>query len=490
MLQLRKKLFSILALGSLALLLYTFALSTFVRSKQLLKIPSFLTLLYTIFFMGIILAFYYLFLKDKLRIRPAHFIIGLCVLTFVPRFLWIVLVDTKPVSDFAFYNDYAINITKGLFKSYDKTCLVFPHRFGYPFILSLIYKLFGINLFAGKIFNIFLSVCTSILIYWIGARSFNEKTGRISSLLYAIWPSQIMYSSVLASEHSFIVFFTLSIALFIMAQYKFKGKMSIILPASAGISLALSQFVRPVASLLFAVFVICIFILNRYKQPLSKSIFNKVKLLGFILIGYVLSVALLNYTVSSLTGVSIWRSSSGYNLLVGTNSKSSGTYNNEDAHILSEYNWDFKKVHSAAKQKALERIKSNPLEFIYLIEDKFIIMWGDEAYGPLWSTVDFNSETPSSKWFDQHIHLLLIISQAYYIAILIFAFIGCAVIYKKRRYKAAAFLLIFLAHIGAYTFFEVQSRYHFPAILYMLIIAAYGINCGFSTVIQTKTRAA
>ncbi len=55
-----------------------------------------------------------------------------------------------------------------------------------------------------------------------------------------------------------------------------------------------------------------------------------------------------------------------------------------------------------------------------------------------------------------------------------FALIGVWFLLKNIFYDSMQFVLIFLAHVGAYTFFEVQARYHYPAVVFMLIIAAYG----------------
>lgn len=52
-------------------------------------------------------------------------------------------------------------------------------------------------------------------------------------------------------------------------------------------------------------------------------------------------------------------------------------------------------------------------------------------------------------------------------------------IYKMRNNAnilSAVPLLIFLGHVAAYSLFEVQSRYHYPAIVFMLIYSAKGIQ--------------
>ena len=88
-----------------------------------------------------------------------NFLITSAIVIILLRLIWIIPVPTLPYSDFESYNNFAIYIAKQfpahlLFINYNE------RGFGYCFLLGMIYKLFGINLFIAKLLNVFLSALT------------------------------------------------------------------------------------------------------------------------------------------------------------------------------------------------------------------------------------------------------------------------------------------------------------------------------------------
>jgi len=274
-----------------------------------------------------------------MNINRPIFIILLTLSTFIPRFMWVFLVDTAVVSDFYLFHNYAVNAGKGLFTAYDITYTIFPFKVGYPLLLSLFYRLFGTDLLIAKLLNVITSVCLAILVYWIGRLSFGENAGRIAGMLFSFWPSQIMYNSVAASEHIFTVFFVLSLGLFIkMVTCLSHGKVSTkiyILSLSAGISLALAHFIRPFSTIAFPAIVIYLFIFVKVKNNFKENILQNVKLLMPTLLGFIVCFSLISISLLNVVKLPIWTSPIGFNLLVGTNYNSSGMYNAEDEKIIA-----------------------------------------------------------------------------------------------------------------------------------------------------------
>lgn len=472
------KIYLLLIYISIILLGYIFILSVFVKSPSMLNIPSFLVLtavglLCTAMFWGV--RFYH-----RIKISNRNFLIILVLATIMPRLIWILLVNSQPDSDFILFNEYAVNASKGVFTVFNPTYTVFPFKFGFPLVISVIYKIFGSNLIDAKLFSVLISVCTALQIYSISRRIFNDHVGRITGLLYSLWPAQIMLTSVLASEHIFLLFLLLSIQLFLKTIDHTGIRKNMAYPIVTGISLAITQFIRPVALILVPIFIVYLFLFKPSQECKIKSILFKCKTTVTVGVIFVLSFLILTLPLSGLIGVPIYKSSSGFNLLIGTNFASNGAYNKEDSKIITEFIYDYAKIHKEAMTRAINRILANPLSFTMLMERKYITQWGSEDYGVYWSMRKTGYSNAVGQFLINSPRLLNAASQIYYIFVLLLSIIGCLYCIKNRHYQIIIFLLLFQGLFIAHTFLEVQSRYHFPAMPAFIIMAGYGYYCAVS----------
>ena len=64
---------------------------------------------------------------------------------------------------------------------------------GYPFYLSLLYRVFGPVIIIPRFIKAFLSAYTCILIYRLSSRTFGESTGRMAGIMAALMPNLIIY---------------------------------------------------------------------------------------------------------------------------------------------------------------------------------------------------------------------------------------------------------------------------------------------------------
>ncbi|WP_028986882.1 glycosyltransferase family 39 protein [Thermicanus aegyptius] len=457
---------------TVVLLLYALLLAIFVRTPGLVNYPAYLISIASFFVIfSLVLSVRFLWNRS---VNDVLFMILLMIAVLLPRALWIMFVDTKPFSDFDLYHQYALNASLGKFHLWDKTVLVFPHRIGFPLLLSFFYKIFGGSLLTARILNLFFSFLSAVLLYLIGNEIFQKKVGQIAALLFSLWPSQIMYNSVIASEHIFIFFFLFSLYFYILAIKKQMRSLKAIYFALSALFLSISQFIRPIALMLIPIFFLSILFLST--QPgWRRRILHGIKVVSFMTVVFLLFFGIFCYIAYQLTGINMFKSSSGYNLLVGTNVKSNGVYNDEDARILEEFHYDFDTVHHEAQKRAIHRVLSSPLNFMRLLEKKYAIMWGDDSYGAGWSLHDISHPNKISNKLVHHKLSLIVLSQCYYIAVLFFALFGSLFALKEINFYGLPILLVFWIHVVAYSFLEVQSRYHYPAIILLLILSAYGL---------------
>jgi len=193
---------------------------------------------------------------------------------------------------------------------------------------------------------------------------------------------------------------------------------------------------------------------------------------------------MLTIPISNKIGVPIYRSSSGFSFLIGTNFAHNGTYNSDDVKIIKEFNRDYNLLHQESRKRAMERIISNPRNFFLLMEKKYVIQWGNEDFGFYWSTAKVDHTNKIGEFLINRPRKINTMTQLYYLLILLFSIIGCIKYKSKHIYPIMLFVMLFFGVFATQTFLEVQTRYHFSAIPTFIMMAGYGL-CHFSS-INTK----
>ena len=64
---------------------------------------------------------------------------------------------------------------------------------GFPFYLTVIYKVFGTSIIFARIINALLSTFTCLLVYRMSSRTFGEETGRMAAIMMVFMPNLIIY---------------------------------------------------------------------------------------------------------------------------------------------------------------------------------------------------------------------------------------------------------------------------------------------------------
>ncbi len=76
---------------------------------------------------------------------------------------------------------------------------------GYPLVLAGLFKLFGPSLLAAKLFNAVLGAITAVLVYALGAKIAGRRAGIVAGGLMALFPSQIFFSTTIMTEPLFVM---------------------------------------------------------------------------------------------------------------------------------------------------------------------------------------------------------------------------------------------------------------------------------------------
>ncbi|MDW7671513.1 MAG: glycosyltransferase family 39 protein [Bacillota bacterium] len=510
-------------------------LGVFTRGPELLEFPSTLFILYSLLLAAAFAGLFRLVEKMTFLHKPFVFPVLVTGLAFVPRYIWIRLVETTPLWDFARYLNYARSIVAGDPGAIADIRGVFPHLTGYPLVLSWVMRIFGTEVSVARWFNLFCTLAAVLLLYQLGKTAFSPGVGRGAALLFALWPGQVFYSSVLGAEHLFVMLMLAALFRFALSlekeqqpgrllQHTALGRFNLPLASwgvalAAGAVLAVAHIVRPVASLLFPAFFLYLLVKpvvlpQRDEQALHSevsslrseenlmhqdqenpasalsnrqnrrdgsvwriAITRRVPLFAFLLAGFFLVLSVLNAFYEPQVLVPLGKTGAGFNLYVGTNKESRGMWNPEDWAIIGEYEYDFDRIHEEAWNRGIERIQEDYRDFLLLAERKFAIQWSVSDYGFYWGMLELDRVTAVSLWAEANRTELQVASQVYYLSLLWLVLLG---LWKTRKNRLASFntliAILFFGFIAMHTLIEVQSRYHHSLVPLFMLSAAYGAS--------------
>ncbi|MEW6535323.1 MAG: hypothetical protein AB1454_06845 [Candidatus Auribacterota bacterium] len=191
------------------------------------------------------------------RAVPILLSIGLAV-----RIISLVGIPNQQVSDFQIYHELASAMADGQGFAYTGTTGLqedvaiylnnatakppLPTAFrpiGYPAMLSIIYRIFGANPLYGKLFNLLLSLIAGICVYYL-LLPIHRETAFFGSLLWLIYPTNILAANLLGTELPF--------AVALLAGTVLIGRISdtrtpadIIFAVTAGLLFGLATLIRP-----------------------------------------------------------------------------------------------------------------------------------------------------------------------------------------------------------------------------------------------------
>lgn len=161
----------------------------------------------------------------------------------------------------------------------------------------------------------------------------------------------------------------------------------------------------------------------------------------------------------------------GYNLYVGFNEKSSGTWNQDEADLLFYYNdhfleWTADDVQRQMLKEAKKRIKGG-ISFGELFLQKLIIFLGNDrgAVGYASTVLDEEFRT-----------VLAWLSDGFYYVLLTLSLAGAAAVLKRNPRSAVVLAVLYAIGLTlAHMLVEVAVRYHYSLTVTFVILAAAGI---------------
>ncbi len=273
------------------------------------------------------------------------------------------------VDDASSWDTVAVNLTQGIgFYEDNHPTAVRPPV--YPLFLAGIYKVFGHSILAARLFQIFLSALTAVLIFALSKKIFNENISLFSGLVCAVYPPLIIYSTIIGSETLFI--FLMAASLYALSAAYETGRLKDFV--LTGLLLGVTNLCR--STLVFYPF---------FLAPLLLWVHKKISSVRGLILSFVAALLVISpWTVRNYRcfgGLMLVNVSAGQLFWSGTLKETDGRYV-ENAFqgyrrfdpfvkdVLVPIEWEREMFRAG-----MENIRADPLNFAKLTALKFFRFW-------------------------------------------------------------------------------------------------------------------
>ncbi len=434
--------------------------------------------------------------NPKMLTAVEAILITLVVISAVAVRLWIIRnLPVQPESDFQTYYKIAELLANGTLlrdgTGYCDYISQFPHVIGYPYILSKIFMVFGPSVKAGLYLNLTASVLSILFVNRIGRLTCGRAGGFLAMLLVAFWPSQILYINQLASEP---VFMCLTLLCIWIIAYLFKIPASVkasrilMLYVILGTLLGMAGAVRPVAIILLVAMIICTITYRAKASDISragliKSLMSRgwigatIVLVSYLVCSLIISGATAKTIDRELPGSTV---SFGYNLMVGLNMESKGTWNEEDSKFLNDRYMDTgsaQEAHKASRNEAVKRLTKDPLGIANLMFEKYTMLWWNDDYGAYWNLLFLEQQGNLTADKRELINDITIWNNVYYIICVYLSLVaGIFLWFRKSVGTKNVLILYFIGTALLHMILESQGRYHYNILPVFALLAVSGLT--------------
>lgn len=401
------------------------------------------------------------------------------IVAFLFKFLFALFVQTPQYSDFVLYHQVITLIRQGdlsfLANAYWQK---WGYQIGFPFFMMPFAWLFEGDVFALVVVNLVYAAGAAIFVYLICEKVAGQRAGVFASLLFVLWPTAFGLAPLLTNQQITLFFTLFGVYLFLRGWEK-GGKPGMALMACAGLLLAVGQTVRPEAMIILAAMAVAVLLGVQWSFAWLRG-----KLLPFavLFLSFLLSTTILNGLIMWALPGSIGSKNTFplYKFVIGLNADSKGLYSHADAKELFAGIDDTEERDQLAREVILSRLRQSPSTLLKLWDQKNRIMWTSDyyhfpAFAPFESD-DMVTVGPVSMNAKRWNGLFALADSVY--GVLVFGAAALAAFLQARRKRLNLFVLIFMAYSLIYLFIEVQWRYRYLPMTFLLIAAVYLLKDG------------
>jgi hypothetical protein len=404
----------------------------------------------------------YLFISDKKKfisgIVNSIRIKQILILAFLLRICWVLFSGIIQTSDFALYDQTAIEILNGAnILNYISN----SRNVGTSVFISAHYWLFG-TYQAIPLFSIaILSMVQIILINKILNKIVGRYYSKFATLIIAIFPEHILLNNLLGSD---VIFSTLC-CLGIYLTFKFfnSPNKNIFYMLLVGLTYGLSHWIRSTALIFLISNLLFIFVTEKLTK--NSFYYSSPLILGFFIV--ISPIIYHNYSIKKKIDIKPIHGQFGKSLLIGTfyegDGRISGWKKKENHKYLRNQVMKYKlnKLDSnyfkddIYTKIAIQRMTHSPFKFLKLVcKYKLTNLWG------ITSGLGFSLETSIlKKW----INLIWGLSEIFHKIVLLLSGFIMLVLWKRHVIINDVRVILVWAALGTtilHTFLESHPRYH------------------------------
>ena len=421
----------------------------------------------------------------NVKIPDVSLAILLALLAFLPRLASIHLLDIKPESDFGAIHQMAVAWASNQYTPVQSTFTHPIYSNNSVVVFGLLYKIFGPDILVIKLFNTLCAILTTILLYYAGRRLFGRTYGIAAALLFAFFPTAILYVNILSSEHLYILFSALFLFVYIYtllkpAQSDLKTLVTRCIGYLVlGVIIALNDAFRPFGAINLIAMVITdlVFLPRPYR---SKQTFYRLVPIPLTILAYLVLMQIPVHLYEQMNQTRYINMKSA-NILIGMNFVTSGRYNEKDwqyaNQVLADAGDDESQFNRVILNTVIERVKTHPRQVLSLIIDKTRVTWSGDL-GTM-------SATTGTNVLDIYtIRRYAFTANKYYLGIIVLLMLASIITPLHSTAARKAYLLTSLCILG-FTLLqfiaEAQDRYAIVLLPFFSFIAAGSIAAFLKT---------
>ena len=391
-----------------------------------------------------------------------HFGLILFIVSFVIRLIFIIVAKFPQVFDFATLLEASEMFAKG---DYSFNTWFHFHTWGYQtaFVIyqGILLKLFN-SIFLLKLLNVIYSSLIVVIVYKLGLKiSKNEKSARIVSLLYMIFPFYLFLNSVLLNSHLATLLSYIGIFFILKNEAKYKDYFI------GSILIAFGNLIRPEGIIIILTLIIYK-IVTLKKENIKKIIISLLIFLSSYFI--ICNAASFLVKTSNINPSGLDNKDPMWKFLLGFNYETCGYYTDDDAVFQVDKKTEIAEI----KRRALEDIPRTGKLMICKV-DRFWLSSGLENEMGSFNDKSFNVFGINIK-FSLIKGMAISLNKGINIIILALMLLGLIVNRKNIKDEILFFLIMVLITFGIYLFIEIQPRYLYFIHVAVFALATLGIN--------------
>ena len=415
--------------------------------------------------------------------------------SFIIRIIFIQQFPMEPSSDYKTYYEIAKLINSDTLLvdgvGYCEYISMFPHVYGYSYVLSIALRIFGDSVWTGQMLNVVCALIACFFVWRCSIMLAGRASGLIALAVSAFWPSQILYNNMLAAEYVFSAMFFFCMWFFLRLVYVdiSSGRAQsglFIKHIVLGVCIGLTSAIRPMAMLLLISILLYLVpskaklpVLNYNDLPVSARAMSHgwVRAL-LILVAFMFTTSITTRCVSYAVDREITTGSAsyGYNLLVGLNQDSYGGWNQDDANYLYDALADTgsaQQAQAACRDLAVQRLKTPLASILNLFFHKYSVLWANDDYGSTWNLLFMGQQDTLTSERETFLYSARNFNNYYYLIAVAFSALGVIMLIRRPGTWAYVPVTVFLGTVAMHLLVENQNRYHFHALyLFVMLLAA------------------